>query len=127
MPVVTETGDLQVRRLDPRSDVEALVVTRGGSAGAGSSGSDGGNGEGLIELPLSGPESSKAPMVEGEPQREAHVERVEFVSPAGSSSHAPIMSGDLAEFMGEAALAWLMIENPVVVEIVMAARKERQR
>lgn len=34
-PVVTAPGDPQVRRLDPQSDIEALVVTRGDLAGAG--------------------------------------------------------------------------------------------
>ncbi|KAI8533336.1 hypothetical protein RHMOL_Rhmol10G0000900 [Rhododendron molle] len=60
-----------------------------------------------------------------ETQREAHLERVEFVSPVGSSKHIPIISSDLAEFVGEAALARLMEENLMVVEMVLAAREER--
>lgn len=89
-PMGAETGDPRVRRLDPRSAVEALVVTL---TGAGSSGSGGDVGEGQSGIPPRDPTSGKAPAVEEGIPSEAHVERVEFVRPVG---HEPITSSDLA-------------------------------
>ncbi|KAI8568370.1 hypothetical protein RHMOL_Rhmol02G0193200 [Rhododendron molle] len=103
-PVVAKSGGPQISPLDPRSNVEYSVVTSLGSSGAGGSSScGGGNG---------GP-------------RAAHVEQVEFIPPVGSSDHEPIMSSNLAEFVGVASLAWLMKESLEVVEAVMVAREER--
>lgn len=120
-PVVVAPGDPQVRRLDPRSGVKALVVTHSGSAGAGGSGA--GDGDDQSNGLPRGSESGKAPMVTEDVPREAHTERVEFVPPVGSSGHEPIMSSDLADYVGEAALALLMRENPLVVKVVMTATR----
>lgn len=114
----------RVDRLDYRSSIEGLVVTGGGLGGVGGSSSSGGGGNQSRQPPRD-PASGKDPMVEDEPQRKAHVERVEFVPPVRSSGHKPIMSSDLAEFVGEAALARLMEESPTVVAAVLAAREER--
>lgn len=53
------------------------------------------------------------------------MEWVEFIPLVGSSRHDPIASSDLADFVGEAALAQLMEESPVAVAAVMAAHEER--
>lgn len=100
------------------------MVTGSGLDGVGGSSSSGGGGD-RSGQPLRDPRSGKDQMVEEEIPREAHVERVEFVPPVGLSSHEFIMSSDLAEFVGEAALARLVRENPMVVEVVMADREER--
>ncbi|KAI8562214.1 hypothetical protein RHMOL_Rhmol03G0017300 [Rhododendron molle] len=57
--------------------------------------------------------------------RPDHVERVEFMPPLGSSSHEPIMSSALVEYVGPERLAQLMREAPHVVEVVEKAREER--
>lgn len=125
-PVAAGPGVPQVLPLDPASDVAGSVVIGLGSTGAGGSGSGGGDRPGLPPRDLA---SGKATAVEEEEDapRVDHVEQVEFVAPEGSSSHGPIMSRDLAEFVGEAALARLMEENPAVVAAVLAAREVRLR
>ncbi|KAI8542702.1 hypothetical protein RHMOL_Rhmol08G0159400 [Rhododendron molle] len=45
--------------------------------------------------------------------------------PAGSSSHEPIMSSALAEFVGHDRLAQLMREAPQMIEVVVKAREDR--
>ncbi|KAI8572799.1 hypothetical protein RHMOL_Rhmol01G0228600 [Rhododendron molle] len=124
--VTTGLGGPQIGRLDPRSSVEGLVIAGMGSTGASGSGSGGSSdGDGQMgQLPRD-PTSGKAPMVKEEAPRAAHVELVEFIPPMGLSDHEPIMSSDLAEFVGMASLARLMRESPEVVEAVMAAREER--
>ncbi|KAI8550676.1 hypothetical protein RHMOL_Rhmol06G0126300 [Rhododendron molle] len=117
-------GGPQVHRLDPQSGVEGLVVTSGGLGEAGGSSSSGGVGGDRSGLPPRDSTSGKDSMVEEEIPRVAHVERVEFMPPVGTSSHEPIMSSDLADIVGEAALARLMRENLAVVEAVLATREE---
>lgn len=122
-PVGLDTGGPRVHRLDFQSEVEGLLVTGVASARAGDSGSGSG---GRPRSPPRGSERGKDPMVEEEVPRAAHVERVKFMPPVGSSSHEPIMSSDLAKFVGAAdSLARLMRENPAAVAAVMAAREER--
>ncbi|KAI8538523.1 hypothetical protein RHMOL_Rhmol09G0109900 [Rhododendron molle] len=105
-----------------------LVVTGLGLAGAGTSGGDSGDDGGdQTGVPPRDSASRKASMVEDEPQRVSHTERVEFVLPVGSLSHEPTVRSDLAEFVGAAFLGRLMQDSPEVVEVVMAARAARSR
>ncbi|KAI8538178.1 hypothetical protein RHMOL_Rhmol09G0081900 [Rhododendron molle] len=118
----------RVSQMDPRSGVEHSVVTSLGSTGAGASSSGGAEGyDGSGQSPRD-PTSGKVAMVAEESipiERPAHIERVEFMPPVGSSSHEPTMSSDLAEFVGHDRLARLMREAPRVVEAVLTAREER--
>lgn len=100
-----DIGGPRVHRLDFQSGVGGLVVSGVGSAGAGGSSSGGVDGEGRPGLPPRDSERGKDPVVEEEVLRAVHTERVEFIPPEGSSGHEPIMSSDLAEFVGEASLA----------------------
>lgn len=119
------TGSPRVQRLDFQSGVEGLMVTSSGLGGAGGSSNGGGSGDDQSGLPPRGSTSGKDPMVVEDVPRERPVERVEFIPPAGSSRHDPITSSDLAEFVGEEALARLMVESPAAVAAVMVAREER--
>ncbi|KAI8559672.1 hypothetical protein RHMOL_Rhmol04G0191800 [Rhododendron molle] len=126
-PVVQTTVGPWVGQLDYWTGVEALVVIGVGSAGANGSGSSDGGSDDRSRLLPRVSDSGKDPMVVDEPLRQAHIERVEFTPPVGSSSHVLVMSSDLTEFVGDALLARLMRENPAVVEAVLAAREERLR
>lgn len=122
MPVTVGPEGPRVRRLDFRSSVEGLVVTGVGSIGAGSSGSGSDVQTGLASRDST---RGKDPAVAEEAPIVVPAKRVEFILPVRSSRQDPITSSDLAEFVGQAALARLMEESPAMVAIVMAAREER--
>jgi hypothetical protein len=125
-PVLSGAGGLRVQRLDYQSGVEAVVVTGGRLGEVGGSSSSGGVDR--TGQPSRDPASGKAPIVEEaeDTPRPDHTERVEFTPPAGvSSSREPITSSDLAEFVGEAALARLLRDNPAAVAAVIEAREAR--
>ncbi|KAI8530463.1 hypothetical protein RHMOL_Rhmol11G0060500 [Rhododendron molle] len=129
MPMAVGSEGPLVHQLDSRGIVEGFIVT-GGGFGEGSCGSEGSSGSGGDDRPVSPSrdlERGKGLAFVEETPREAPVEQVEFVSPVGSSRHDPITSSDLAEFIGEAALAQRMEENPAVVGMVLAAREETLR
>ncbi|XP_058181267.1 glycine-rich protein DOT1-like [Rhododendron vialii] len=116
-----------VRRLDPSSGVEGVVITSLGSAGAGGSGSGSGDDGDRPETPVRDPARGKGPVVEEGASGEVPVGEVEFRSAVGSSAHVPITQGDFAEFVSEEELGRLLRENPGVVAAVLAAREDRAR
>ncbi|XP_058180112.1 uncharacterized protein LOC131298653 [Rhododendron vialii] len=125
------TGGPRVRRLDPRSGVEGLVITGLGSPGAGGSGSGSGsgsgNGGGQPGTPPRDPARGKGPVVKEGVSGEVPMEEVEFMPAVGSSAHVLITRGDFAEFVSEEELGRLLRENPRVVAAVLAAREDRLR
>lgn len=77
-------------------------------AGAGSSGNGGGDGDAQSGLPPRDPARGKDPAIVEETPREVLVDSAEFIPPVETSRRDPISKSDLAEFVGEDALARLM-------------------
>ncbi|XP_058200612.1 uncharacterized protein LOC131315520 [Rhododendron vialii] len=117
----------QVRRLDPSSGLEGVVITGLGSAEAGGSGRGSGDDGDRPETPVRDPARGKGPVVKEGASGAVPMEEVEFRPAVGSSVHVPITRGDFAEFVSEEELGRLLQENPGVVAAVLAAREDRAR
>ncbi|XP_058223159.1 uncharacterized protein LOC131332865 [Rhododendron vialii] len=98
----------RVRRLDPSSGVEGLVITGLASVGTGGSGNGSGDDGGRPETPVRDPARGKGPVVEEGVSGEVPMEGVEFRPAVGSSVHVPITRGDFAESVSEEELGRLL-------------------
>lgn len=123
--ITEQTVGPMVQLLDPSMAVEGTMITGGGFGGAGSSSSDGGNGDARSESPPRDSAKGKGLAVDTEGATEVLIRQTEFRSVVRSSRHKPITRGNFAELVDEVVLDRLLQDKPTVVATVLAAWEER--